>query len=79
MVIPIRQEDAEQLSSIPSTGSTATLPDELETEPGSEDTNTDADDGSRVASVFEPTVPVPMHVPASRYRGRDRPFFYMED
>ncbi|PGH32211.1 hypothetical protein GX50_04995 [[Emmonsia] crescens] len=79
VVIPIRQEDAEQLSSIPSTGSTATLPDELETEPGSEDTNTDADDGSRVASVFEPTVPVPMHVPASRYRGRDRPFFYMED
>ncbi|OAX79145.1 hypothetical protein ACJ72_06536 [Emergomyces africanus] len=76
VVIPIRHHGTEDFSSVLPTGSTATGP----AEPKFEDTsNNNADDGSKVATVFEPTIPVPMHVPALRYQGRDRPFFYMED
>lgn len=74
-MIPIRHNDEEKSSYIPSTrGITTSV---AESEGGN--TSADSDDGSRVASVFEPTVPVPMKVPAQRYNGRDRPFFYMED
>ncbi|KLJ09920.1 hypothetical protein EMPG_09924 [Blastomyces silverae] len=75
VVIPIRHNDAGKLSTIPSTGSTATLLAESE----SEDSSANSDDGSEVTTVFEPTIPVPMVVPAPRYHGRNRPFFYMED
>ncbi|KAL2382387.1 hypothetical protein RJZ90_003304 [Blastomyces dermatitidis] len=75
VVIPIRHNDAGKLSSIPSTGRTATLLAKSE----SEDSSANSDDGSEVTTVFEPTIPVPMIVPAPRYHGRNRPFFYMED
>ncbi|KAG5296149.1 tyrosyl-DNA phosphodiesterase domain-containing protein [Histoplasma capsulatum G186AR] len=75
VVIPIRHNDEEKSPYIPSTrGITTSV-----AESGGGNTSAGSDDGSRVASVFEPTVPVPMKVPAQRYHGRDRPFFYMED
>lgn len=74
-MIPIRHNDEEKSPYIPSTrGITTSV-----AESGGGNTSAGSDDGSRVASVFEPTVPVPMKVPAQRYHGRDRPFFYMED
>ncbi|PGH06630.1 hypothetical protein GX51_02257 [Blastomyces parvus] len=75
VVIPIRHNDAGKISSIPSTGSPATLPAESECE----DSSASSDDRPEIATVFEPTIPVPMIVPAPRYHGHDRPFFYMED
>ncbi|PGH04724.1 hypothetical protein AJ79_07003 [Helicocarpus griseus UAMH5409] len=82
VVLPIRQSEVENtktgLSSIPSTGSTATLTTEPELSihtDGSDDT----DGGSKIAGVFGSTIPIPMHVPASGYRPGDRPWFYSEE
>ncbi|PYI10788.1 phospholipase D/nuclease [Aspergillus sclerotiicarbonarius CBS 121057] len=37
------------------------------------------DDGANLPSAFGDTVPVPMCVPGARYRGGQKPWFFMED
>ncbi|ODH44695.1 hypothetical protein ACO22_00772 [Paracoccidioides brasiliensis] len=75
VVIPIRHRGSGQLSSQPSSGST--LRPKLE--PESESASVTVSDGSKLVSVFEPRIPVPMRVPGEPYQPGDKPWYYMED